>query len=570
MYDPSLRARAIAFAVSAGCLVFILAILGTVASQSAEEAQETLIHGLSAALICGVISWAVTFRAIADIAGSIDRLTARVKAASRGDFSFVPDEIIRRELPELVESIDRLLSRVRLNIDSVEKLAMQDPVTGLPNRLSLRRYAEHVLRSRNASDKPGAMLFIDLDRFKTVNDTLGHALGDQVLNQVAERLQAVAEPSQGVEASATSKPLVARLSGDEFTILAPSLKRPEDASKLAHRVLRALSTPFEIGEHKIEIGASIGIAIFPDDGEDLTALMKNADLAMYHAKAAGRGQVQYFSERLKAENDERLALERQLRDALEQDQFELYLQPQISVRDMQSAAAEALIRWHHPELGLRAPKSFISVAEECGLIVDIGDWTINAVAETLSRWRNQGCTHRIGLNVSARQLERPDFFGRIDQAMRAFGAPWDQLELEITESLIMKAETHIIGRLQALRECGVTVSIDDFGTGYSNLARLRQLPIDRLKVDRSLIADIVVSAEARTIVHAIVALAHGLGYDVVAQGVESQVQGDILTAMGCDILQGFGIATPMDEPAFHAWVAGRQPPPGNRRSMIDR
>ncbi len=550
MSNLPLRARASAFAVAAGSIVFILAmILGAI---NADGSQEALINGIVLALICGITSWAATMRSITETAGAIDQVVDRILEASRGELGGNLDVQEFEDLPALVNAINRLLDRVRASITNFQDLALRDAVTGLPNRVQLRREAERLLRDRLNDDPIAALLFIDLDRFKAVNDTLGHAHGDHLLAMVAVRI------GDAIEAEALPRgmtpPIAARLAGDEFTILAPAVPDMEWVDRFSQRILGAMAEPFELSGQAVEIGASIGIACCPADGRDLSQLMKNADVAMYHAKASGRGQVQFFSAELKARSEGRRALERQLKQALASREFELFVQPQVNAGDGAVVAGEALIRWRHPELGMRLPANFIALAEESGLIIEIGDWVTDAVAALLGDWRRRGLAQRLTFNVSPRQLERQDFFVHLEDAMARSGGNWSQLELEVTETLVMRSEPQTIARLADLRAKGVSIAIDDFGTGYSNLARLRQLPVNRIKIDRSIIADIGLSAQARTITQAIVGLAHGLGCDVVAEGVETGIQAGILRVMGCDILQGHAIAEAMETNSFPDWV----------------
>lgn len=560
--DPSFRERAVAFAVAAGCVVFILAMLVGWASAKTGDAT-ALRNAIILAIICGVTSWAATMQVVAETAGAIDRLIVRVRAAAQGEIDVTLDRRDREELPDLVDAIDRLLGRVQSSLASFHELAMFDAVTGLPNRLHLRREAERQLYSADRDKCDAAIIFIDLDRFKSVNDTLGHQMGDELLGTVASRLNVVIDTemeASGKRAGSSTaarpiiaRPIAARLGGDEFTVLVPQSSGEDAVRRLARRILRALSEPYEIAGHSIEIGASIGIAFNDDRRGGLTALMRNADLAMYQAKAKGRGQVQVYSAELGEQNDGRRAIESDLRRALALHQFEIYLQPQILVADRHVVSAEALLRWRHPD-GLRLPGSFIDIAEESGLIVEIGEWVINAVARMLGQWHAAGVGLRIALNISARQLERGDFFRILEQAMERARAPWDLLELEITETSLVGDDPHLIEQFNRLRARGVAISIDDFGIGYSNLARLRSLPIDRLKIDRSLIADITHCGEAATISHTIVALAHGLGYSVVAEGVENTLQTEVIKVMGIDMMQGYLIARPMPAAEFLPWA----------------
>lgn len=549
--DVSFRERAIAFAIAAGCVVFILAMLVGYVS-AAGGGPKAFGNALILAIICSATSWAATMRIVAETAGAIDRLIVRVRAAAKGELNFSLDKQGLEELPELVESIDSLLARVRTSLNSFHDLAMHDAVTGLPNRLHLRREAERQLYSTAEERTKAALIFIDLDRFKSVNDTLGHQIGDQLLGMVGSRLNIVIDAECDAGEGLLHRPLAARLGGDEFTVLVPSIADNAAAHRLGRRILRALSEPYEIAGHSIEIGASIGIALHGDHGGGLTALMRNADLAMYDAKTRGRGQVQIYSPVLSAQNDDRRTNEQELRRALEHDQFEIFLQPQIDAVSKQVITSEALLRWRHPG-GLRMPGSFIGTAEESGLIVEIGEWVIHKVAGMLADWHRQGINTRIAINISARQLERAEFFRMLESAMETARAPWDLLELEITETCLMDDDPQLIDEFDRLRGRGVAIAIDDFGNGYSNLARLRHLPIDRLKIDRSLIADIATCGEAATISHTIIALAHGLGYTVVAEGVENVLQTEVLRVMGADMLQGYLIARPMPAADFLGW-----------------
>jgi len=566
MEHLSLKSRAIAFAICAGALVFILALIaGTGANDGAVHVARSLV----VAIICGVMTWGSAERAVAGVAAAVDAVTARVRDATEGDLvSPLPADVLQN-LPDLARSLDGLFVQTRSNLESVHALAMYDPVTSLPNRTHFRREAERMLGEMPLR-APAAMLFVDLDRFKQVNDSLGHAHGDQLLVMVANRLRIVTSSDNANRLAGEAEVLVARLAGDEFTLLLPTPRSSEDPMRVARRILYALSEPFELAGQTIEIGASIGVALRPAHGIDLTQLMKAADIAMYHAKAMGRGQVQLYTDALASQFEDRLTLERELRRALENDEFELAFQPQIDARSGTAVSAEALIRWRHPSEGLRLPGSFIAVAEDSGLIVEIGDWVIDAVARTLVHWESLGITQRLALNVSPRQLDRPDFFPRLSDALASHGANPRLLELEITESIAMDCSEAVIEGIAALRRRGVSIAIDDFGTGYSNLARLKDMPLDRVKLDRSLVADIVGSQEARTLCHAVINLVHGLGYTAVAEGIEHIAQFDVLRVIGCDAFQGYAIATPMEEAAFCAWVRSDKAESFRPRELVSR
>nr|WP_089219164.1 bifunctional diguanylate cyclase/phosphodiesterase [Sphingomonas laterariae] len=556
MEGLSLKSRAIAFALCAGAVVFILALFAGTSSVSGKN----VLGALVAAMICGVMSWASAERAIAGVAEAVDRLALRLRAAADGDLMSPAPEKVRETLPELADAMDGLFAQVRANFDSVHTLAMFDPVTQLPNRINFRRSAERLLARREA-DEMAALLFVDLDRFKFVNDSMGHACGDEVLAMVANRLRLVAARAE-VDVPATrpdTTPVIGRLAGDEFTLLFPVVRDGAHAERLAWRALHALSEPFVVAGQNIDVGASIGLAIAPDNGVDLIGLMRAADIAMYHAKAQGRRQVRRFDAQLDAAAEQRLQLERELRRAIERGEFELAFQPQVRLPGQEVVAVEALLRWRHPERGLLLPNAFIHAAEECGLIREIGDWVLQRALRTLAAWHAAGLDQRIAINVSPRQLAQPGFFARLRTLIVETGAPIGRVEIEITETLAMQGSDAVLEGLRELRCEGISVAIDDFGTGYSNLARLRKLPVDRVKLDRSLIQDVTHSAEARTLIHSVIALINGLGFEAVAEGVEEAAQKDVLRAIGCGAVQGYAIARPMDEPALLAWLAAFDP-----------
>lgn len=547
MDDFSLKSRAIVFALCAGAVAFILALF---ASSSGRVDADSASYAVIAAIICGVFSWASAERSIAATAGAVDAAIDRMAQAAKGDLeSPIPAEIAMC-VPPLATAMEDLFGQLHNHLASVQRLALFDPVTGLANRTNFRRAADNVIDALPSSAN-AALFFIDLDRFKAVNDNLGHAVGDALLAMVAERLRDVAE--RAVDHAVDHRPLIGRLSGDEFTILFPHLNDPVQADRIAGGILAALNRPFDLADQQVSIGASIGVAFRLRHGSSLTELMRAADAAMYHAKANGRGRAEHFSDHLASRLVERVRLESELRTAIEGHEFELAFQPQISARGGQIVGAEALLRWHHRD-GVRFPATFIQRAEETGLIVDIGEWVVGSVAATIARWAALGVEHRLAVNISPRQLDHATFFRRLHAALRAQNAPPHLLELEITESLAMHCSDDVIDAISELRAEGATVAIDDFGTGYSNLARLRDLPVDRVKLDRSLVENVVVRHEARTIAQAVIGLIHGLNCEAVAEGIESREQADVLRVIGCDVLQGYAIAQPMAEAAFLDWV----------------
>ncbi|MBY0520624.1 MAG: bifunctional diguanylate cyclase/phosphodiesterase [Sphingomonas sp.] len=547
MEGVTLKSRAVAFAMAAGAVAFILAL---VATSNGRIDADSLSRALIPAIVCAAMCWASAERSIASTAAAIDAAITRLAQAANGDLEGgIPPEIAEN-VPQLAVAMERLFTQIGANLESVHRLAMFDTVTGLPNRTNFRRSCERMLTELPASNN-AALFFIDLDRFKAVNDTMGHAMGDMLLGMVANRLRAVADRVT-VETD-MPQPLIGRLAGDEFTMFFPDLPDPSEAGRISRGVLFALGETFDLVGHDVEIGASIGIALRPDHGTTLTELMRAADAAMYHAKAMGRGRAEYFSDSLATEIADRVQLEHDLREAIDRNQFALVFQPQVTVHEGKIVAAEALLRWRHPRFGLKLPGTFIKRAEETGLIVEIGEWVIATVADTIARWGALGIEQRLAINISPRQLDHLDFFRRLREAMHAANAPARLLELEITETLAMHCSEEVIEAIAALRADGATIAIDDFGTGYSNLARLRDLPVDRVKLDRSLIEHIAVKPQARTIVHAVIGLIHGLGCEAVAEGIESQAQADVLRVIGCDVIQGYAIAQPMGEEDFIAW-----------------
>ncbi|OQW47057.1 MAG: response regulator PleD [Proteobacteria bacterium SG_bin6] len=549
MAGASLKGRAFTFALCAGLVAFVLALAATFDGQLD---RESIARALIPAIVCATFCWASAQRQLATVAEAIDAAIARLERAGHGDLDSPLPRLVGERVPKLGNAIDALFRQIAANLESVHRLAMFDPVTGLPNRTHFRRSAERLLCDVTA-DQRAALLFVDLDRFKSVNDTLGHAMGDMLLGMVANRLRAVAERFAVEGAPA---PSLGRLAGDEFTLFLPQLANKLAAERVARGVLFALSESFELADTDVSIGASIGVAWRPDHGANLTDLMRAADAAMYEAKARGRGRVELFSDKLASELAERAQLEADLREAIDRREFSLAFQPQVATTTGEIVAAEALLRWQHPRLGLTLPGSFIKRAEETGLIVEIGEWVIETIAETIARWGRKGIEQRLAINISARQLDQSQFFHQLRAAMRAADAPARLLELEITETLAMHCGDETLAAITALRDDGARIAIDDFGTGYSNLARLSTLPVDRVKLDRSLIEPITGQPQARAIVQAMIGLIHGLGCEVVAEGIETLDQAKMLRLMGCDVIQGYAIARPMPEEAFITWSQG--------------
>jgi diguanylate cyclase (GGDEF)-like protein len=454
-------------------------------------------------------------------------------------------------MPKLAAAVDSLFAEVRTSIENAHALGMYDPVTSLPNRLHFRAEADKLLGE--AAGGSCAMLFVDLDRFKNVNDSLGHARGDQLLIMVANRLRVVVNAE--FTGDAASRPLLARLAGDEFTLFLPAVAAVADVERVARRIVAAISEPFELACHGIDIGASVGVALTPDHGTSVEALMRAADMAMYRAKESGGGRYCLFDAKLADEHQQRVDTEKALTEAVQRGEFALAFQPQLSLVTGELRGAEALLRWNHPRHGLRMPSTFVPIAERAGIVSEIGDWVTGEIAATLGLWRGKGFSGRLSFNVSTRQVERADFFPKLRQTFADADVPLSMIELEFSETTAMEVSAHVLDEIAALRSAGIQIAMDDFGTGFSNIARLRSLPLDLVKLDPSLTADIEHSDKARVIVQALIQLIKGVGCEVVAEAVETVDQADILRAMGCDIVQGFVFAPAMFEDEFLAWTA---------------
>jgi diguanylate cyclase (GGDEF)-like protein/PAS domain S-box-containing protein len=433
--------------------------------------------------------------------------------------------------------------------EQIQYLAYHDSLTGLGNRrLFQERVAMTVSQARRNDWRVG-VIFLDLDHFKRINDTLGHSVGDLLLQSVADRLvKSVRETD--VVARPDLPSAISRLGGDEFTILLSAVNDPQDLAKVARRILDALAPPFQLGSHEVVISGSIGITAWPEDGDDAEALLRNADTAMYHAKEQGRNNFQFYAESMNDALLHRLVVEGKLRRALEQDELELQYQPKVSLVDGRVSGFEGLLRWHDPEIGLVMPGDFIGIAEETGLINPIGGWVLRAACRQIAAWTQRGFPAvPVSVNVSAHQFRDGCLVAQVRAALADAGVDPARLELEFTESMLMHDEERVIAQLEELRALGVRIALDDFGTGYSSLSYLSRLPVDVLKVDRSFVEDIGVRKEDVALGAAIVSMGKALGLSVIAEGVEREEQRDLLRAWGCDEIQGYLVskALPPDE-----------------------
>ncbi len=435
----------------------------------------------------------------------------------------------------------RKLAEERLNY-----LANYDALTGLPNRILYMERLALALAHAHRNRKMAAVMFFDLDRFKIVNDTLGHTAGDELLQEVAKRVAACLREDD----------TVARLGGDEFTVILEGIGNERDVAPVAQKIIDALARPISLGEQEMFITASIGISVYPNDGLDAQTLVKNADAAMYRAKDLGKNNYQFFKVEMNARAFERLTLENRLRRALERNEFELHYQPQVDLGTGQVVGAEALIRWRHPELGLVSPDRFIPIAEETGLILPIGEWVLRTACAQNKAWQNAGLPPlHVAVNISGRQFRQKNLIGMVELILAETGLRPEHLELEITESVIMEQAAETIATIGDMRQLGLHLSIDDFGTGYSSLSYLKRFPIDTLKIDRSFVRDITTDQDDAAIVKAVIALAHSLKLLVIAEGVETAEQLGYLREQGCDEIQGFYFSRPLTVEAFTARMA---------------
>jgi diguanylate cyclase (GGDEF)-like protein/PAS domain S-box-containing protein len=413
----------------------------------------------------------------------------------------------------------------------ITHMALHDTLTGLPNRVLLNERLEHALTRAKRGDIVATHI-LDLDHFKHVNDTLGHPAGDKLLEAVADRLRALVRGTD----------TIARMGGDEFAVVQVAISQPADATSLAHRIISAVSEPYDIDGHQVVIGASIGIAVGPGDGVSPDQIIRNADLALYRAKGDGRSTLRFFEPEMDAQMQERRALECDLRKALPAGEFELYYQPVVDLKSNEISGFEALMRWHHPERGMVAPGAFIPLAEEIGLIVPLGEWAIRQACATAAQWPEN---LRIAVNLSPAQFRSPGLLQAIVGALAAAGMSASRLELEITETILLQESEATLTLLYRLRELGVRIAMDDFGTGYSSLSYLQSFPFDKIKIDRSFVRDIAESPGSLNIVRAVAALANGLGMVATAEGVETQEQLDTIKSEGCTEMQGFLFSRPL-------------------------
>ena len=489
-----------------------------------------------------------------DLTAVIDAQTRELKAAN---------EALQQEAAAREDALRRLGE----SNEQIRALAYQDGLTGLPNRRLLNEHLEKVLARARRKSTEFAVLFIDVDNFKLINDTVGHHAADQVLRQLADTLNVLIRSDDvlglytdgeiDLAATITIEPIVdsvlSRLGGDEFIILLPDTRDRFAAGAVARRVLKHLEQPIRVDGHEVFVTASIGIATFPEDGLSTEILIRNADTAMYHAKQQGKAAFQYYSAAMNAASVERLTLESGLRRALEDKSLELHYQPQVDARTGRIVGAEALLRWQHPQRGWISPQTFIPIAEDSGLILPVGEWVLNEACRQAAEWQRAGLAPiPIAVNVSGVQFRRQDLCALVGAALAKHEVDPAFLRIEITETVIVSVRDRAIELLAELRALGVGLALDDFGTGYSSLSYLKSFPITQLKIDRSFVAEMLTDHTTASIVEAIVSMTRILGLNVLAEGVEDHSQFAFLRELGCDAVQGFYVSAAVPAADFAA------------------
>jgi diguanylate cyclase (GGDEF)-like protein/PAS domain S-box-containing protein len=442
------------------------------------------------------------------------------------------------------------ISERKLSEEKILRLAYHDSLTNLPNRLNLYERLKMAINLARRNDQQMAVMLLDLDRFKSINDTLGHNVGDELLVEVASRLAGAVRQTD----------LVSRLGGDEFVVVLTAIDSPSDAAEVAGKIINTVSAPYVVNGHDLRTSTSIGICVYPIDATEISDLIRNADVAMYHAKDMGRGNFQFFTGEMNQSAMRRQAIEAALRTALQNEQFVLYYQPQLDLRSGRLTGVEALIRWQHPERGMVSPADFIPVAEETGLITPIGRWALREACRQMKAWQDAGINGiTVSVNLSAVEFQDKDLLDSVKAILAETGLPPGSLDLEVTETMAMASPNDAIATMRKLSEIGVTLSIDDFGTGYSSMSYLKIFPIHHLKIDRSFVKDIEVDANDADICDVTVLLAHKLGLSVVAEGVETAEQLKFLLSIGCDIIQGYLLSKPLSAEMAKTFLLGHRP-----------
>jgi len=545
----------------------VLAVLGNLARDAwLGRGIATDVASLAGLALPMLLAASVTYWMASRMTGLIDALKRSTEAIAAGDYEAVVTVDCACEIGGLADSFRQMTQRLNANVLRINTLAYTDAITGLPNRVVIDHLLTQAMQPGSAEPFHGAILFIDLDGFKRINDTLGHDAGDELLRQASQRLlrngldrtpETIDRCTDGVGMPCNRAPrdtVFARWAGDEFIAVLPGLTERTTLALIGERLVNALQAPFRIKGQEVVIGASVGIATTPQDTQSAAELLSFADLAMYSAKQAGKSRCRFFDHELRAQllADDRT--EAELRQALQRGELLLHFQPTLSLATPgELTGAETLVRWQHPQRGLLYPADFIDLAERAGLMAPLGQQVLDLALAQARRWLDQGLHWPVAVNVSPSQFTEPAFVEQVLQTLERHRVPAVMLVIEITESVAMTNFTASVDRLSRLRTAGVRVALDDFGIGYSNLSQLARLPLDALKIDRSLVSGIGRAPKSEAIIRAIVGMAHALGYRTVAEGIESPLQRDFLQALGCNCGQGFLLARPMAGDQVVAW-----------------
>jgi diguanylate cyclase (GGDEF)-like protein len=509
-------------------------------------------------LVTGLIFYLQVIRLLIQ---PVEHLTNATRKIARGNYKQKLNINSKDELGELALAFQHMGDQLEESSKRIRELAFFDPLTSLPNRATLKNSLVAAIKKARRSHTKLAVLFIDLDDFKKVNDSFGHAAGDELLMQVAKRLQASVRQDEmlaGVDGELGHDSLVSRRGGDEFNAIVTGVRRVHEVAVVAERIIENVIQPVQLMGAEVSVSASVGVAIYPDDGESADVLLRNADLAMYEAKAQGKNNYHVFTEAINQQVHERLNLEHAIHDGLRKGEFELYYQPKINLQNMQVVGLEALIRWNHPQRGLVSPAEFIPLAEESSLIFDIGNWVLGEALNQLQMWGDRVPPGvRVAINISPRQLAQETIAEQIVEMAGHFEVPLNRLDVEVTETSLLHDEAAASKQLQALRSRGVSISLDDFGTGYSSLTFLRRLPIDVVKIDRSFVAQLATEGDDQAIVKSLMEMCRRLKLRIVAEGIETADQLSFLVANDCHEAQGYLFSKPMPADKVVAFL--RQP-----------